>query len=231
MGFKEWIKNEEMTSTANVAHFQNRLGMARRWWVSDWEKELKSGKNNRKKKFVYQLPQVQEGSGYSYSCVMYNLKDKDANKILDWSKKNIPEDVLFTDGEKGREDEPHVTILYGLHTSNVKDLNPVIEKLNLSKKELSDISFGEISKFQSEKYDVIKISVEGSILHKLNKAFKELPFTSNFPIYKPHCTIAYVKKDSCNHLLGKKYFQDLKATVDSLVFSPADGEKSKIKLG
>jgi hypothetical protein len=225
MNFKEWLKNEEMTSTANIAHFQNRIGMARRWWLSDWEKELESGKKRKKTKFVYQLPQVQEGSGYNYSCVMFNLNPQDSSKVLKWSKKNIPDNVLFTDGEKGREDEIHITVLYGLHDSNPIDAKKIIRRFKPS-----TVTFGEISKFETERYDVIKISVDGQILHKMNKALKALPYTSNHPIYKPHCTLAYVKKGSCDHLLGKKYFSDWKVTMTSVVFSPADGNKLKIEL-
>lgn len=226
MRFGEWLKTEEMTSTANVAHFQNRIGMARRWWLSDWEKELASGKKRKKTKFVYQLPQVQEGSGYSYSCVMFNLNTKDANKVLAWSKKNIPDDVLFTDGEKGREDEIHVTVLYGLHDNGPKEVTKIVKKFKPD-----DISFGEISKFESGKFDVIKITVDGPILHKMNKALKALPYTSNYPKYQPHCTLAYVQKGSCDHLLGKRHFDDWKVELDSVVFSPADGDKTRIELG
>jgi hypothetical protein len=68
MRFKTWFKNEEMTHTGNVAHFQNRLGAGdinSRWWLSNWEKEL-MGKKPKKKKFVYQLPQVQEFKKNNY---------------------------------------------------------------------------------------------------------------------------------------------------------------------
>jgi hypothetical protein len=55
--FKDWLKNEEMTSTSCVAHFQDRLrGIFRsNWWLSDLEKNKN---NNRKKRFTYQVPQV-----------------------------------------------------------------------------------------------------------------------------------------------------------------------------
>jgi|LakMenE01Jun11ns_1017448.scaffolds.fasta_scaffold9891577_3 2'-5' RNA ligase len=227
MKFKQWLQNETMTSTADVANFQNRVGMARRWWVSDWEKEMASGKKRKKTKFTYQLPQVHEGFGkYSFSCVMFDLKDKDASKVLSWSKKHIPDDVLFTDGEKGREDEIHITLLYGLHTSKPDDVEKIVSNFKPE-----EISFGEISKFESEEYDVLKISVEGKILHKINKALKDLPHTSSYPIYKPHCTLAYVKKGSCDHLLGKKYFEDWSVILDSVIFSSSDGDKTEIDLG
>lgn len=225
MKFKDWIKNEEGTSTANVAGFQNRLMLARRWWVSDWEKELATGKRRKKTKFTYRLPQVQEGSGYNYSCVMFNLESKDSDKVLSWSKKNIPNNVLFTDGEKGREDDIHVTILYGLHSNNPEAVQKIIKKFKPS-----PIKFGEISKFSTDKYDVIKISVEGEILYKMNKAFSKLPYTSNHPIYQPHCTLAYVKKGSCDHLIGKKYFEDWSVILDSVVFSPSSGHRSYFQL-
>lgn len=59
ISFKLWLKKEEITSTANIAHFQNRLGLINRrnWWLSDWEQEMQ-GKKAKNKKFIYRVPQV-----------------------------------------------------------------------------------------------------------------------------------------------------------------------------
>jgi hypothetical protein len=227
MKFRDWIQNEEGTSTANVASFKMPLfasPMKTRWWVSDWEDEMATGK--RRKRKSYRVPQIQEGSGYEYACAMFNLNPSDSAKVLSWSKKNIPERVLFTDGEKGREDDIHVTILYGIHEDNPEDVQKIVKNFKPS-----PIQFGEVSKFESDKYDVLKISVNGPILFQMNKALKRLPYTSTFNEYKPHCTLAYVEKGSCDHLLGNKDFQGWNVTLNSVTFSPSEGNRSLIQLG
>lgn len=225
MNFREWLKlHETGTSTADIAGFSRiTIPLVRRWWISDWEEE-QAGKK-KKKRNPYKLPQVEESTKYKFACAMFDLDKQDADKVLAWSKKNIPDDVLFTDGEKGREDEIHVTVLYGLHSDDHKDAAKIIQKFKPDV-----ITFGEVSKFESDKYDVLKLSVEGSILRKMNKALKELPYTSNFPTYNPHCTLAYVKKGTCDHLLGKRNFDGFEVTMNSVTYSPSEGEHIRIPL-
>ncbi len=227
MQFKQWL-NETGTSTGDIAGFSRiTIPLVRRWWVSDWEEEQKTGKKRKKK--TYMLPQVQENTQkkYSYSCVLFKLPSIEADKVLKWSKKNIPDDCLYFDEEDdyGREDEIHVTVLYGLHTDKPDEVKSIVSEIKPS-----NIYFREVSKFESEKYDVIKITVEGAVLQKMNKALKELPHTSNFPVYKPHCTLAYVKKGSCDHLLGKPMFDGWPLKVHSVVFSPPDKKKTSLDL-
>jgi len=162
---------------------------------------------------------------YSYSCVMLMFPSEDAKNVLDWSKQHIPDDKIFEDDDKGREDEIHVTVLYGLHTNESGPVEEIMES-----HEGFEIELGEISKFESKDYDVIKIGISGEALHKANKTLRELDFTSNYDEYKPHCTIAYVKKGSCDDLLGNKDFTGQKVPVKELVFSPAEGDRTKIAL-
>jgi len=162
---------------------------------------------------------------YSYSCVMFMFPSKDAKSVMDWSKEHIPEDVVFEDDDKGREDEIHITVLYGLHTNEVEPVEEVISKWSPF-----EIELGEISKFESGDYDVLKIGISGDDLHDANKSLRELDYTSNYNEYRPHCTIAYVKKGSCDDLLGNKDFYGKKITVNEVVFSPAEGDRTKIKI-
>ena len=101
--------------------------------------------------------------------------------------------------EYGIEEEAHVTVLYGFNqTVTKKNIKPVMEDKCIFH---TDIEFVGISLFENEKYDVIKLDVKSEKLNEYNKFFSEnFPFESNFPDYKPHLTIAYVKSG-----LGKKY--------------------------
>jgi len=167
-----------------------------------------------------------KGIEYEYSSILFLFPSKDAQAVLEWSKQHIPDSLLYKEGdEKGREDEIHVTVLYGLHTN---DPDPVREIA--SEWSPFSITLGEISKFESDNYDVIKVAVSGSELHKANKSLQKLDYTSTFKDYKPHCTLAYVKKGSCDDLLGDKNFSGRDIAVKSVVFSPAEGERSSISL-
>lgn len=169
--------------------------------------------------------QFLEEEAHKFSCVIFFLPAKDAQYVIDWSKENIDDSMLFTDEEKGRENEVHITVFYGLHTNSSEDVLPIVKQFESAK-----VRFGSISKFESENCDVLKIDVDGSILRDMNKSLKELDFTSDFPTYRPHCTLAYVKKGSCDHLLKDTYFSGWETTVKEVVFSPAEGEKVKLPL-
>lgn len=162
---------------------------------------------------------------HEYSCVMTVLNKEMVSEILKWSKENVKEESVFKEDDKGREDDPHVTLLYGLHTNDIKDVSSV-----LSKFKPFEIKFGKITKFDNPNYDVLKFDMTGSKLHEINKELKKLPHTSSFPIYHPHCTISYVKKGSCDHLLNNEDFVGKKSKISELTFSGATGNKSNIKL-
>lgn len=163
---------------------------------------------------------------YDYSCVMYELPKKMTNLILEWSKKNISEECLYTKYKQaeGRVRNIHVTVLYGLHTNNFEKVQKIINFFDYTKIEL-----GKISKFQNKKFDVIKIEVKGSNLLSMNKKLKELDHTCEYSNYIPHCTLAYVKKNSCDHLIGDKYFLGKKILLKNLIFSSPKNGKFKLK--
>src|ERR1017187_10177149 len=124
-------------------------------------------------------------------CVMVFLDiDKDKwNELQDSIKE---EDLYLPEGESGygKEDDPHVTILYGLD-ADIPDEDIENEIKNIKAPE---IKLGKVSSFENVKFDVLKIDIVSNDLHELNKKFKEFPFKSDYPDYHPHCTLAYVNK-------------------------------------
>jgi len=52
-------------------------------------------------------------SSNKYSCVLARLPKEIAKKVITWGHQHIADNELTTDG---REDDPHITVLYGLHT-------------------------------------------------------------------------------------------------------------------
>ena len=138
-------------------------------------------------------------------------------------------DLYEEEGDRtyGIEDEPHITLLYGLNSEKIKDEDIKKCILNFT---FPELLLHNISLFKNEKYDVLKFDVKdkNKILYKCNKALQKFPFTSDYPDYHPHCTIAYLKPG-----LGDKYvkmFKKLKFGVEPefCVYSKPDGSKIKI---
>lgn len=169
------------------------------------------------------------GDTYSSGCVMLYFNFPEVYKIQDAID---PDDLYEEDGDRtyGFENEPHITLLYGLN--NGVSLDEVTTVLN-------EIRFGEcvlynISLFENE-YDVLKFDVRYPIkgnpfLYKANKELSKLPLETSYPDYHPHMTIAYIKKGK-----GQKYcdeFKDIEHTLkpSHAVFSQSNGTKSKIKI-
>lgn len=158
---------------------------------------------------------------YEYGCVMVNL---DVNpKEWDKLQKMVDEeDIYFSDVDPtgfGRELDPHVTILFGIHEDVPDaDVETLIDKINNPQIELQ-----KISSFSNENkpFDVLKFDIESDDLNELNKLFKTLPHTSDFPDYHPHATICYLKKG-----MAEKYVKKM-ADIEAIEVSPSEVTYSK----
>lgn len=165
---------------------------------------------------------------YDFSSVQFNMPQALAKEVIAWGKKNIDDDDLYTAEKKyGREDEIHVTVKYGLHTSDVRKVRKIIDGFGDF-----EISLGNISRFckKEKEYDVIKMDIESEKLSELHKMLGELDNSDEHPVYRPHCTIAYVKKGKCSNLSGNTDLSGKAVKVNTLVFSSHTGEKTKINL-
>jgi len=172
-----------------------------------------------------------KGDKHDFGCVMlyFNISKgnwKNVQSLID------DEDLYEEEGDQtyGREDDPHVTILYGLH-ANVSDdkIEELVNEIDPTKLLLKEISI-----FEGDKYDVVKFDITGvskGRLSSMNAKFVKLPHTTDYPDYHPHATIAYVKSGK-----GKKYTQTLTAKDSIAVeateirYSKADGTENKYKL-
>lgn len=169
------------------------------------------------------------GDTYDYGCVMLYFNFDQLEEI---HAKIDQEDLYVEENDRtfGLEDEPHVTLLYGLHNDVTLDrIKNVIGNSTFDKLVLHNVSL-----FENE-YDVLKLDIRyptrgGAFLHKCNKDLAKLPHTNSYPDYHPHCTIAYLKKG-----MGAKYvemFNELEYNIEPthVVYSHADGEKTEIKI-
>lgn len=173
-----------------------------------------------------------KGDTHDYGCTMLHFNVP--KKAWDEFQSMIDdEDIYEVEGDRGygREDEPHVTLLYGLHTNipdkTIEDISKEIEIVELKLKKIS--IFDTHDKFDVVKFDIIGDSKKA--LSKMNKEYVKLPHTTDYPDYHPHTTIAYVKSGT-----GKKYAKTLSddeaiiVKPTAVTYSKADGSKIKYKL-
>jgi len=172
---------------------------------------------------------AKKGATYSRSCVMINLPENLSKEIMEWGRKNVQDDKLYTEEDsQGREDTIHVTLFYGI-TSNDPDKTAKL----LSKVKPFEIRLGLINAFKNDNnYDVLKIEVESSELEKLHYEISDkIENTNDFATYEPHVTILYAKKDSINNLIGDESFKGKIFKSDDIVFSGSDKNETKLNLG
>lgn len=166
-----------------------------------------------------------KGDAYEYGCAMLYFNLPEINKVHDAIYSG---DLYEEKGDRtfGIENEPHTTLLFGLH----EEVTPVEVKNVLDKFTFSTCKIGNASLFKNPSYDVLKFDVEGINLHACNKMLRELPHTNNFPNYHPHLTIAYLQPGK-----GARYVKMLKdleyeAIPQYAVYSEPGGTKVKIKI-
>lgn len=165
----------------------------------------------------------------SLGCLMAVLPLADAAPIVAWAHEEIKPEDLIGDGY---ESSPHVTILYGFEPSvSAARVQKVIsEKWN---RRLA-FSLGKITRFDtSPEHDVLKCDVKGtSELRELNQLMLAEfgdEVSQTYPDYRPHMTLAYVRKKACQSLNGHAKFDDNVYVLNSLVFSLA-GSTSKFPI-
>ena len=169
------------------------------------------------------------GDSYSKGCVMAYLDD--LKPEIERLQSKIEADELYEeedDKSYGLEDEPHVTVLYGIHSDEVDDeeVLDLIENMNWKQ----PIKIGKPSLFENEKYDVLKLEANADWLNKANKELCEnLPYSSDFPDYNAHVTIAYLRPGT-----GKKVVERLgefgtEISPNRMVYSLPSGEKKIVK--
>jgi 2'-5' RNA ligase len=160
-----------------------------------------------------------------FSSTQINLPDALANDIKKWGKTFIPDDDLYTENGHGREEEIHVTVLYGLHSDDSKEARDALKDESSMEIELKETSI-----FEADKFDVVKFTVQSKDLVGANKKLSTCDHTNDHGSYSPHCTIAYVKKGTGKKYTGNKKFDGVKFTSDTVLFSTPNRNKTKIAL-
>jgi N12 class adenine-specific DNA methylase/GH24 family phage-related lysozyme (muramidase)/2'-5' RNA ligase len=171
---------------------------------------------------------VKEPETHKFSSTQFDMPDDVAEGVRALAA-TIPDEHLEKDG---REDAPHLTLKYGLHTANVDDIRPLIANWGPI-----EVTLGETSYFpegESGNGDVVKIDVSPAsktILSRLNQIIADgVEVTDTHPTYRPHITVAYVKKGMGAKYAGNMSLQGRTVTIDMLTFTSKDGSVTHIPL-
>lgn len=116
--------------------------------------------------------------------------------VLRWSAGNLSPGMY---AGKGLEYDTHVTVRFGLDVPNSKGVRKIAAKFG---KPIT-LRLGPLKSFQSDKWDVLWVSVVSKDLRRLNKMLGELPHITTHPVYTPHLTVAYLKPGLAKPFIGK----------------------------
>lgn len=143
------------------------------------------------------------------------------SKIMDWVKTNVGRDWI--DPIDGVVTEPHITIFHGLLSDDVGPLR------SLAKLFGGPITFslGPLGFFDKPDVDVLYASIDSEDLHKLHLMIGRLPSESGYPSYKPHMTIANLKKGYAAQFRGQQPFVGT-LQRNGFVLNRKDGSKEFI---
>lgn len=163
---------------------------------------------------------------YDYGCAMLYADFPNMTELHE----QIENDDVYVDPDDstfGLENEPHVTLLYGLH----EEVSVELVKSVIDYHKFGPFIAHSASLFENDQYDVLKFDIkEADQLHSCNADLAKFPHTTDYPDYHPHMTVAYIKKG-----MGKKYAEKLAGKEYSMnpthvVYSVPNGEKHNISI-
>lgn len=157
---------------------------------------------------------------YDGSCLMVKLNITNWNSII----YDIKDEDIYQEEEGdiyGRQRNPHLTLLFPIKDTEPNRSFNILDKVLIKP---IDIKIDKIDYFESEKYDVLKFSViTNNYLNKIHNELKNgVPNDNKFDIYRPHITIAYLKKGT-----AKKYCKDFNMEINNqknIVFTHNENE-------
>ena len=164
----------------------------------------------------------------SHGCLMYQINVSNWKDIL----KLIDKNDLYEEKDEsyGLEHKPHVTVLYGLHSNEIKDS----EMKKFVKSNFKSINIdlpNKFSLFKNENFDVLKFDIKNKDLSHFNSLIESnFPFTSKFPIYKAHTTVAYLKPGTGKKYLNIKPNPNHSSMSNTVIYSKSNNTKMTIHV-
>tara|TARA_R110000824_G_scaffold148242_2_gene317810 strand:- start:18704 stop:19279 length:576 start_codon:yes stop_codon:yes gene_type:complete len=174
----------------------------------------------------YNIYREANKTSYGWTCV--HTPESISKKTIDFSK-TIPDRELFKEQEgweDGIEDKPHITVLYGLETLDVKKVENALHG-----EKGGTVELGKVDVFESEEYDVLIVRVKSRALHKLHKCLDvNLKNVNSFPKYQPHITLAYLKCGNGKTYKNDNRFEGLSFEFNEIMFEDSKDRKTDIVL-
>lgn len=167
---------------------------------------------------------MEKGHKDDYSCVMAELDSITSRDIKGLLAKINSEDIHKKTEE---EDEPHITIRYGLHTEIPNEVRSVLRGTQMPLK--AAILGVDIFEPGERDYDVLVLKANSPDIELLNDKLGKLENTTEFKFYQPHITIAYLKRGT-----GKNYrtmttgLEGKEIEINVLEFSDKDHHLTEI---
>lgn len=168
--------------------------------------------------------EAKKGDMYEYGCVLICPDISNWNEITSVIDEK---DVYGVAPRYGVENDPHITLLYGLHsTVSEQDVRRVLKKFTNKKFE---IDINGIGKFEQKKFDVVKLDISSKSIVNMNKALCSLPHTSSFPTFHPHMTISYVNPGTADKYVNKDYKASF-ISASRIIYTKTDGTKIEFTI-
>ncbi len=153
---------------------------------------------------------------HSFGWVGVPIEGVQKKMLLSIGDKIDKKDLFEEDDDTGIEEDSHVTVLYGVHDNQNDKVKALLESVFQMNAELVGLHV-----FENERYDVLVVEVESEDLKSLNKRLtNSLKYTNDYPEYKAHATIAYLKSGT-----GKKYvdeFKKIDCVFDRIFYNNSD---------
>lgn len=167
----------------------------------------------------------------THAWVAVDLPPMVAKTVTTWSNSAIKDEDLYSEeeGEHGRQRQPHVTVKWGL-----TDLtgSPKLRQL-VAQTPVFVLRLGLVSLFKGEEFDVVKLDVVGKGLNQMNAVLSRFSNEDRrSPAeYQPHCTLAYVKPGTADHLVGTQVVPNELSlvVVDKVRFAGHEDVELKLK--
>jgi len=162
----------------------------------------------------------------SLGWIGVSLPEKISNEIKEWVKNHIPLETILEP-----EENPHVTLKYGIHTFCPKEVREAVSGYSRRGRKKICGMLGQITIFEHDNQDVLIIKVISPDIERINNFIcKGLETTDTYREFKPHVTLAYLKKGAGDRYIGNRAFFNKKFTVEEIEFNDANKKRNVIKL-